>query len=181
MKHWKLPVVLTLLVGLVLGSVGTANAQTMDTDFTDIPIEGTFEDAVGGTGTFEGTLDITRFRVIDGALTAVGRLTGTATDSLGNVVGSVNNLLVRIPVTTTQVTGVCDILHLELGPIDLDLLGLVVHVDQIVIDIDAEQGPGNLLGNLLCAIAGLLDPSPGGGGLLQALAQLLNQVLTILG
>lgn len=51
----------------------------------------------------------------------------------------------------------CEILHLELGPIDLNLLGLVVHVDQIVVDISAQPGPGNLLGNLLCAIAGLLD------------------------
>jgi hypothetical protein len=26
-----------------------------------------------------------------------------------------------------------------------DLLGLVVHLDQVVLDITAEQGPGNLL------------------------------------
>ena len=44
----------------------------------------------------------------------------------------------------------------------------------IVLDITAESGPGNLLGNLLCAVAGLLD-NPSG------LARLLNQILAILG
>lgn len=54
--------------------------------------------------------------------------------------------------------GVCQILFLELGPIFLDVLGLVVEVpDPIVVEIRAEQGPGNLLGNLLCALVGILD------------------------
>ena len=48
-------------------------------------------------------------------------------------------------------------LHLELGPLDLDLLGLVVHLDPVHLDITAVPGAGNLLGNLLCAVAGLLD------------------------
>lgn len=47
--------------------------------------------------------------------------------------------------------------------------------------INAEQGPGNLLGNLLCAVAGLLDtPSPV-AGVLNGIARLLNQILSILG
>nr|BFE73540.1 hypothetical protein GCM10020092_068410 [Actinoplanes digitatis] len=72
----------------------------------------------------------------------------------------------------------CNILHLVLGPLDLNLLGLVVHLNTVVLDITAYPGPGNLLGNLLCAIVGLLD-----GGLpfpLAQLASLLNQVLAIL-
>jgi hypothetical protein len=61
-----------------------------------------------------------------------------------------------------------------LGPLDLDLLGLQVHLNQIVLDIDAAAGPGNLLGNLLCAVAGLLD-NPGA-----QLTRLLNDILGIL-
>lgn len=70
---------------------------------------------------------------------------------------------------------VCDILHLVLRPIDLNLLGLRVHLSRVVLNIDAVSGPGNLLGNLLCAVAGLLD----GGlqGLLGRLTNLLNQIL----
>ena len=72
----------------------------------------------------------------------------------------------------TQAT--CSILHLDLGPLNLNLLGLQVDLSEIVLDITGQTGPGNLLGNLLCGIAGLLD-SPGG------LARLLNQILGILG
>ena len=71
----------------------------------------------------------------------------------------------------------CDILHLELGPLDLDLLGLVVHLDRVVLDITAQSGAGNLLGNLLCAITGLLDA----GNLGTTLAGLLNRLIGVLG
>jgi hypothetical protein len=69
----------------------------------------------------------------------------------------------------------------------LNLLGLVVHLDQVNLDITAEQGSGNLLGNLLCAVAGLLDPPTGGGGgggltgLLNGIVALLNQILGAIG
>ena len=62
------------------------------------------------------------------------------------------------------------------GPLDLNLLGLEVHLNQVVLDIVAASGAGNLLGNLLCAVAGLLD----GGALLGQIAGLLNQILAIL-
>jgi len=52
-------------------------------------------------------------------------------------------------------------------------LGLQVDLSQVVLDITAQQGAGNLLGNLLCAVTGLLD-SPGG------LSRLLNQILGVL-
>ena len=73
----------------------------------------------------------------------------------------------------------CDILHLVLGPLDLDLLGLQVHLNRVVLDIIAVTGAGNLLGNLLCAITGLLDGGPL-GGLLTQLNRLLRQVLAVL-
>jgi hypothetical protein len=72
----------------------------------------------------------------------------------------------------------CDILHLDLGPLDLDLLGLQIHLDPVVLDIVAQPGAGNLLGNLLCAVAGLLDGGGGGlGGLLDGLLDALNGLL----
>jgi hypothetical protein len=60
------------------------------------------------------------------------------------------------------IPGACEILNLRLGPINLDLLGLVVRTNRIQVRIDAVPGPGNLLGNLLCAITGLLDPQTAG-------------------
>ena len=53
----------------------------------------------------------------------------------------------------------CQILSLRIQPIFLDLLGLQVDVARITVDITAVSGPGNLLGNLLCALAGALDPT----------------------
>src|SRR5262249_15548586 len=50
----------------------------------------------------------------------------------------------------------CPILDLSLGPIHLDLLGLVVDTSQICLQITANQG-GGLLGDLLCSVANLLQ------------------------
>lgn len=135
-------------------------------------VTGTFTDAVGGTGTFAGTFTAQQFKASDGTLTVLGTVTGTLTDSLGNVLGTATQQIN----TTAQATATCEILDLTLGPLDLDLLGLVVHLDQVNLEITAEQGPGNLLGNLLCAVAGLLD----GGLSLNLVADLLNAILGVL-
>jgi hypothetical protein len=133
---------------------------------------------------FTGTFTLTRFANVGGAVQALGTLAGVVTTGAGPVslvrtvalpveIGSGQQASTQ-QVAPQQVTATCDILHLELGPLDLDLLGLVVHLNRIVLDIDAQSGPGNLLGNLLCAVTGLLD-NPGG------LAQVLNQILAIIG
>ena len=78
-------------------------------------------------------------------------------------------------VDVAQVTGSCDILNLVLGPLHLDLLGLVIDLNQVVRTITAVPGAGNLLGNLLCAVTGILDgPAP-----LGAIAGLLDRILRI--
>ena len=123
------------------------------------------------TANFTGTFNLTRFANVGGVVNAIGTLVGTLTTATGPV-PVVRN--VAIPILGQATTATCDILHLELGPLDLNLLGLVVHLDRIVLDIDAQAGPGNLLGNLLCSVAGLLDRPSG-------LAQVLNQILRILG
>jgi hypothetical protein len=169
---------------LALGSAGMAQAAPATpqapaaapaASTLATPVTGSFTDSLGGTGTFAGTFNPTRVVNQGGQLAAVGTLTGTATDSAGALLGTVTQQ-VNVPL---QVTGTCDILHLNLGPLDLNLLGLVVHLDEVVLDITAQQGPGNLLGNLLCAVTGLLD-NPG-GGLLNGVAALLNRILSLLG
>jgi hypothetical protein len=83
----------------------------------------------------------------------------------------------RYDADPAQSTGTCQILHLDRGPLDLDLLGLQVHLNEVVLDITAQQAPGNLLGNLLCAVAHLLDNT---GSPTTGLAALLNRILGIL-
>lgn len=149
---------------------GTASAPVAQVNPNALPVTGT----IPGGGTFTGALDITRFAVQNGQLVAIGTLTGTLTDALGTVIGNVTNVPITLPIT--NIAGTCQILHLELGPLDLNLLGLVVHLDKVVLDITAQSGAGNLLGNLLCAVAGLLDNN----GSLSGIARLLNRILRLL-
>jgi hypothetical protein len=72
----------------------------------------------------------------------------------------------------------CDILFLDIAPIELNLLGLEVLLSQIVLDVNAIPGEGNLLGNLLCAVTGLLD-NPSGS--LRGVVNLLNRIFSLLG
>ena len=135
-----------------------------------IPVTQTLQ----GVGTFAGQLTVTSFRVVDGQLNAVGTLSGRITDTAGNLLGTVVTA-VAVPVSNTAGSS-CQILHLTLGPLDLDLLGLQVHLNQVVLDITAQSGAGNLLGNLLCSVANLLN----GGGPLSQLVNQLNQLLAAL-
>src|SRR3954470_22513983 len=48
---------------------------------------------------------------------------------------------------------ICPVLDLTLGPVDLNLLGLIVHLDQVHLTITADSN-GGLLGRLLCGLAG---------------------------
>jgi hypothetical protein len=154
---------------LVAGTIApAASAAPPQSSGLTTPITGT---APGGA-TFNGTFDITRFTTQNGALAAVGTLTGTLTTALGSF--PVGPQVITLPL---QAAGTCQILHLELGPLDLNLLGLMVHLDRVVLDITAQQGPGNLLGNLLCGIAGLLDNNASAN----TIARLLNQLLGLLG
>jgi hypothetical protein len=149
-----------------------------------VPIAGTVD---GVAGTLDGTFAISRFARSGDQLIAIGTLTATVSDATGAVLRTIVTPLatpvtasaVSPPASASEITiaATCPILHLELGPLDLDLLGLVVHLDQVVLDITAQSGAGNLLGNLLCAITGLLDPV----GPLGQLVNLLNQLLDVLG
>ena len=99
--------------------------------------------------------------------------------TLTTITGTIGTMPVNttalLPVTAAQATGTCSILDLPLGPLPLNLLGLVVDLNQVHLTITAVQGPGNLLGNLLCAVANLLN-----GGNLGGVAALLNQLLALL-
>lgn len=128
---------------------------------------------IDGLGTFTGTFTPTQFGTNNGQLTVDGVLNGTVTDAAGNVLATVTDLAFNdVPVTAAQATDACQILNLDLGPLDLNILGLRVQLNEVQLDITAVPGPGNLLGNLLCAVAGLLDGNATGG-----LANLLNRLL----
>ena len=175
---FRLSAFLTAAVLAVATFVAPAPASAaQSTPGLSFPIE-----TSSAQGTFNGTLRITSFAVQNNALVASGMVTGTVVNATG--IRSVAKM-VTMPVGfsgTAQRAAVakalsCDILHLELGPLDLDLLGLVVHLDKVVLDLSAAPGAGNLLGNLLCSVTNLLN----GAGALAQIANLLNQILGLLG
>jgi hypothetical protein len=73
--------------------------------------------------------------------------------------------------------GACPILNLQLGPINLNLLGLLVETSQICLEITAHPSQG-LLGDLLCGIARLLDRGLGLNQILGRLSTAEQQMLT---
>lgn len=167
-------------------AVATPSAQAKTGGGYTVPYNDTTTSGAPATG----AITITRFTLVHGVVTAVGTFTGTV-DGVGTGTGTFTAPVTQInghplsggasSLAAAAANGTCQILSLTLGPLHLDLLGLVVDLNQVNLNITAEQGSGNLLGNLLCSVAGLLDNSGGGGGgltgLLQGITSLLNQIL----
>jgi len=139
-----------------------------------------------------GTFQLERLQTHGGVLYAVGDLAGT----LGT--RSVTKHNVRIPVilgsepstavaglhaaATDPTPGACSILTLNLGRLDLNLLGLHVVLDPVSLLVEAVPGAGALVGNLLCAVTNLLNGVGLGGlvtNLLTAITNLLNGLLAV--
>jgi hypothetical protein len=154
------------------GVVSTASAATITQSLTTA-----INNFVPGVGGFVGTLGITNFTSGNGILSAVATLSGNVLSGAGAILGPVTQAVVTLPV---QVAGSCQILTLTLGPLDLNLLGLTIHLNQVVLNINAVPGAGNLLGNLLCAVANLLNAGGPLQNLLTQLTGLLNQILAAL-
>jgi hypothetical protein len=116
---------------------------------------------------FAGHFTVDRFVARNGKTFAIGRLVGNVGHrhiDRSNV--ALPASVAKNPAAATSRTRAasCPILHLVLGPVNLNLLGLVVTLgggtlanQPIVLDITAVPGPGNLLGNLLCGVSNLLN------------------------
>jgi hypothetical protein len=165
-------------VGAAAGSAAAAPQQDGTAEITG-GLSGVdlINAATGNTaGTFEsGTLSVDSLRI--------DRQTGDllASGTIDGVLDSGQDVTQSFKRTTAQLDSQegCTILTLDLGPLDLEVLGLRVQLNEIELDITGETGAGNLLGNLLCAIADI-----GAGGLsdlldsvIGALNNLLNQLL----
>ena len=179
----------TILCALMLP--GVATAQEGPARLTQVvPLSGT---STKGNKQMTGTYTIERFVAKGNQIYSEGTFKG----KLGKKKVTKEN--VRLPATVANASGTakasqipplplpplpagnaCSILALDLGPINLNLLGLVVRTNQIQLRIDAVQGPGNLLGNLLCGITGILNPAGAIANTpLGQLTQILNALLAL--
>jgi len=132
----------------------------------------------GVTTQVQGVLEITGFKATkDGVLQAIGKVSIPSLNvKNAKFTAPVNSINETDTSSLQALAETCNILTLNLGPIHLDLLGLVIDLDQVNLVIDAVADSGNLLGNLLCAVAGLLD----GGFSLNIVADLLNAIVAVI-
>jgi hypothetical protein len=161
----------------LLIAVPAASAQEPAGMTKVIPVTG---QAKGGK-TFNGTYTIDRFKTSQGKLVSTGTLRGRLAGRRVVERGVSMPAVLSSDVQGAQlppIPGACEILNLRLGPITLDLLGLVVRTNRINVRIDAVPGEGNLLGNLLCAITGILDPQTATAGARDQAAA-LNAILAL--
>jgi hypothetical protein len=111
-------------------------------------ILGDLEGIVGGVNQLLDSIESLLDQVLGQAMTVTGVLEGPMDAAAVDIL---------------QEEGVCNILNLALGPIDLavPLLGVNVHLDDcndgpVTIDVTADP-EGGLLGSLLCGLAGGID------------------------
>jgi hypothetical protein len=160
-------------LGVIPGAISASAAPTSPAAAaaqpaaTTLPVTGRLPDG----SAFTGQLSNLTTSVVNGVVQLSGTITGTGLPAGGTPFTA--------PIQSLQASGSCSILTLNLGPLHLDLLGLVIDLAPVNLNITAVPGAGNLLGNLLCAVAGLLDNS--GAGALNGISALLNRLLTGLG
>ena len=164
-------------VAILMAAPLASTAEAKNTGLS-VPVKGTINGKAAA-----GTFDIERFGLVGNQIRAFGTVKLRQLEQQDT--NAVNIIATSVPLELPSTKSIgaaaasCDILNLTLGPLDLNLLGLVVHLDQIVLDIRAEPGSGNLLGNLLCAVANLLN-GLNLSTVLQQLVAALNNLLNAL-
>jgi hypothetical protein len=199
MKRLRLPGSAFMIIALVFSSLAATAEQRPASRQLTVPIAG-----MGGDGSrFTGTVSVQRFEERAGQVFAIGVVSGSlagAAGPIGTAVnvpaafpvqagpglsaradrGHVNRASLSMPdrggrlMLVQQAT--CGVLHLELGAINLNLLGVLVTTTPVTIDINGDTaGP---LGALVCEILNTLNNVVGLVGLLN---QLLGLVTGLLG
>ena len=197
MKKLRLPLLALVMISFVLlPTAGTAQPRS-PREALVLPLTGT---GSGGV-TFSGTVAVLRFVARDGRVVAIGAVSGSLSGPAGPIGTSIylpvafpvrgNGPLARAErgrinpaslsspdygarVMLAQAT-TCGVLHLELGAVDLNLLGVLVTTTPVTIDINGDTaGP---LGNLVCTILNTVNSVVGLVGLLNSLLGLVTGLL----
>lgn len=105
-------------------------------------------------------------------INVVGTATNPALEAVISLAGQATDTVTANLTTTDDPNSECPILTLELGPIDLNLLGLGVETSRICLDITAVNDQG-LLGGLLCDLTNGLNL----GGVLSKIGMQLDNLL----
>lgn len=151
--------------------------------------------AQSGPGNLLGNLLTDVANLLNGGTGLGGILGGLTSTQLNQLLTGITGLLngvlgnLTAPAAVTggggmTAAGTCNVLNLSVGPVALNLLGLTVNLDNcaggpVTVDVTAVQGPGNLLGNLVCGLSHLLDPNANAAGLAR-LEPVLARILSLI-
>jgi len=187
------PNAVTPVLNLTVGAIHL-NVLGLKVDTSNICLR---IDAASGPGNLLGNLLTDVSHLLDQGLNLNQILGGLTTTQLGTLntglTGLLNGALGAVGSTTNAATGgasvtstgATNVLHLALGPVDLNLLGLQVHLDNcnngpVTVDITAQTGPGNLLGNLIGGLSHLLDSNANTQALLNKLGNIAGELAALL-
>jgi hypothetical protein len=106
----------------------------------------------GSANTPEGKLDVS-VNVNRFVATAAGtQASGTATATLTPLAGMPTTVRKKVTLAASP-SGTCTILTLTLETLELNLLGLDVHLEKVVLSVTGQRH-GGVLGSLFCSLAG---------------------------
>jgi hypothetical protein len=173
MHRRTLTAVMTIVA---IGGIGAGRATAQDADelrAITARVHGTFQDAGGGLGVVSGDMTIARFEVLNGSVTAIGRIAGAMADSSGNVLGRVDQ---ELAFAVANVGSTCNQLRMDLAATDATILQLPVHFDKEVAGFDSREGTTPKARPVLCAAGRVLHGQPK----VDAVMRALNDVVTAL-
>lgn len=147
---------LIAIIGLTFGAATASSGAKASTPLATSTVNGTQQQVGALTIKFTVTKFIRRHHRLYAVGAAIAQFKPTADNP--------NNLPTQAvrKAFTARVLGIrrfasaqktCPVLDLTLGPLDLNLLGLMVHLDKVHLNITADS-QGGLLGQLFCSIAG---------------------------
>ena len=156
----KVPALAAIVVALafVLSACTSAPAppppvETRIENSRSVALTGTITD---GSGSVSGTFSIGAVRDEGGTLMAVGTFSSRVRHGDQETSGLSTISIPVVPAAITSNGGrTCGGLRLRLLPTEISLLGVTVRLDPALIDI--VSAPANLVGNLPCRAAGLLQ------------------------
>jgi len=180
--------VTAISIAVLLWAAGATAADKKAAGPLQLPVRGVVAGIDGAT--FAGTLSIQTFVARDGQVMAIGMVRGSVTSATGAPIGTALVGPIELPVSVgpgpaataapksaaaapAQPTQVCDVLHIQIGAVSINLLGLQVTTLPIDLDLSADPTGTNVLGHLVCTILDTLNNVIG-------LVDLLNQLLALL-
>jgi hypothetical protein len=134
----------TIAIAALAATAGTAAGSTAAPKVAQAP------------NTIHVGFAVTKFVARGKTLVAMGKTITTyqSTDGAYSVTKPFVSRVTRGHVRSVQsASRICDVLNLTLGPLHLELLGLIVDLNRVVLTIKADSN-GGLLGSLLCGLAG---------------------------